>query len=1044
MVQWNDAQKKAIYTKDKNILISASAGAGKTTVLIARLMSLIKDEGIGVDEILAMTFSEAAAMEMKKRLAKSLHEELAISQNPAYIQTQLANLDAANISTIHGFCLNIIKEYYYMVNLSKERINHPMDELQAATLRNQAMKQAMDSAYENKDFARFSLHFTTRPETSGSLEREIKDLANLANSKADPIVFLNECRMNYQPIERIAQVDFETLQYFLNSFKVPLNLLIDLGKKTIIEMKEDTLQPKLEQYIQAFKCLEKVDYTGFREHFKVGIKVKLPMESKATYIKEIANKEKEILNLLFEEKDYVYFHNELVTDIHFFISIAHDYLKAYEQLKIKEGVIDFNDMEQYAIQILKADNGYVASLYRKKFRSIMVDEFQDSNDVQDALVKQIARGNNIFRVGDIKQSIYGFRHALPSIMRGLIEQPQPQDEVIFLSYNYRSTKTIVDFNNILFDRLMNLNELSSSYLEEDKVVTGTPKQEEVAIPVTLHLINKKEVDVEGAYTSAELKASYIANQIQKHKKQGYSYRDMVILVRSNARMEEIKMALDAVNIPCFYNKKQGFYDSKSVQTIISYLKGLINPYDDLSFLSILTSELYQFDVNDLAKAQLQRNEEAYVNYFKTDNRLDSFFRIRKQLYTKKMSELLQDIYNINNYYMEYQSAQERANLDMLYEMVCAYEKEEALSINGFLNYLESQKGLEIGEAMPIGANDDVVRIMSIHKSKGLQFRIVFLYSSNRFGIQAREGTTSIDEKLKLGMKYLDLKQLVRYPTITSLAIRQKQLQEYLEEEQRLLYVATTRAQEVLHIVDVGKNETVEEYSINEFYKLNGYTGWIQKAFTIETSPLFECCYVNEMWESEWMQEEIQTYKFQMYQGNVREIGFVSPSDTEIKISKPQPFTMQEELGFERGTKLHRMVEVLPQTKWDELVLDEVADKELITLDAHDKAVLLSLYNQPIFIQALQYQHVYHEYAFMVKGDEGIVHGFMDFLAVDSQEVIMIDFKSDRGVDESTLLERYQAQMDAYYQALLGMYKEHRVVTYIYSFELKKMIKLNHN
>ena len=1042
MVVWNDAQKKAIYTKDKNILISASAGAGKTTVLIARLMHLIKDEKIGVNEILAMTFSEAAAMEMKKRLAKSLHDELEVSEDRKYIETQLANLNSANISTIHGFCLNILKEYYYMVDLSKKRINHPMDELQAQTLKQQAMKQVMDKAYQKENYSRFSLHFTSRPESDGSLISEIEEFANLANSKANPFAYLDSCCDSYKYIEKIEDVDKETFHYFLDSFKVQINLLIDLGKKTIIEMDDEMLQPKVDRYIQALECLNNKDYENFREYFKVGMKVKLPAETKATYIKEIADKEKGILNVLFEEKDYVSYHNKLIDDLHFFVSITKDYLQAYEQLKIKVGVIDFNDMEQYAIKILKADNEYVATLYRNKFRSIMVDEFQDSNDVQDELVKLIARENNIFRVGDIKQSIYGFRHALPSIMRGLMEQPQAQDEVIFLSYNYRSTKTIVDFNNVLFDRLMNLDELTSSYLEEDKVATGTSKQEEVAIPVQMHLINKKSVDVEKKYTSAQLKASYIANQIQRHRKQGYAYRDMVVLVRSNARMEEIKEALDEVNIPCFYNKTQGFYYSKSVQTMISYLKALVNPYDNLNFVSLLTSPLYAFDVNDLAKAQINRGKNAYVNYFENDERLGSFFELRKQLYTSTLSEILQSIYNINNYYMEYQSAQERANLDMLYEMVLAYEKDEALSIHGFLNYLENQKDIEIGEAMPIGANDDVVRIMSIHKSKGLQFRVVFLYSSNSFGIVASDKVTSIDADLKLGMKYLDTNQLVRYPTITSLAIRQKQLQEYLEEEQRLLYVATTRAQEVMHIIDVGNSEdAVEEYSINEFYKLKGYTGWIKKAF-INPSLLFEYRYVDEMWESEVMEEQVQTYTFKPYQMDTSEVAFLSPSDTEMKIVRPQVFTKQEDLGFERGTNLHRMVEVLPHTEWTKSLLDEVATKEMIILDTHDKNVLLELRKNSLFIKALQYQEVYYEYAFMVKTNEQIMHGFMDFLAVDAQEVIMIDFKSDRGVNETVLVERYEAQINAYYEALQTMYKHHNISTYIYSFELKKMIKIN--
>ncbi|MDF9824269.1 ATP-dependent helicase/nuclease subunit A [Breznakia sp. PF5-3] len=1041
MVKWNEAQERAIYTKDKNILISASAGAGKTTVLIARLMHLIKDDHIGVDQILAMTFSEAAAAEMKKRLAKALHESLHENDDSTFIQKQLANLDSANISTIHGFCLTIIKEYYYMVDLDKKRIQNPMEETQASYLKNKALKKALEEAYRNPSFYSFASSFTSRPESSGSLDDELVSLANLANSKADPYAFLVACRNAYHSLSSIKDVDENILHYFIDAFRIPTNLLLDLVVKTIYDLNDDSLIEKKHNYEQAMEALNHNDYEMYRLYFMNGMKVKLPAATKSAYIAEITAKEKSILKVLFDEKTFLEQHNALVDDVHFFIDITEQYLKEYEQLKIDEGVIDFDDMEQYAIKILKADNGYVASLYREKFASIMVDEFQDSNDVQDELVKLISRSNNVFRVGDIKQSIYGFRHALPSIMRNLMIHKSEADELIFLSHNYRSTKAIVDFNNLLFERLMNLDGLTSSYLEADHVSIGSERQEQVAFPITMHVLNKKTIDPDGEYTSADLKASYLANQIQKLVKDGYKYQDIVVLVRSNAKMIEIKDALDEVNIPCFYNKKQGFYDSKSVQTVLSYLKALVNPYDDLHFVSILTSEIYQKDVTYLASARLEKQEEAFAAYLKDDQSLATFYDLKEHLYEYKLSEILTQIYDINNFYMEYTTSQEKANLDMLYEIVCDYEKQEAVSINGFLNYLSNQQDVEVGEAMPIGANDDVVRIMSIHKSKGLQFKVVFLYSSSSFSSVGSDGVMNFDEELKVSMKYLDKELLVRYPTITSIALKQKQLQEYLEEEQRLLYVATTRSQEVLHIIDVGDDSEVVEYSINEFYKLHGYTGWIRKAFALEPSPLFVYEHVNEMWENEVLEEHESTYTFHSYDRHTTSYELISPSDTELRIERPAAFSIDEDLGFERGTNLHRMVEYLPNSEWNTDIIKRVAKEQKIELNNHDQEVLQSLSNNAVFKYALSFHDIYHEYAFSVKKEQKIAHGYMDFLAVQDDRVIMVDFKSDRGVNEAVLKDRYQLQILEYREALCQLYPKKTIKTYIYSFELQTMIEV---
>lgn len=1041
---WNEAQKKAIETKDKNILISASAGAGKTSVLIARLMHLIQEEQYGVDEILAMTFSEAAAAEMKKRLAKALYDTLQKDKNNEHIKQQLVKLNTANISTIHGFCLHIIQTYYYMVDLDAKRIQHPIEDSQASYLRNMALQQVLQVAYAEDGFIPFSLSFTSRPERDGSLVEDIVALAALANSKAEPLVFLEACKQRYQEVGTLQDMDQEVIHYFIDSFRIKTSLLLDLLMQTIIELDDGSLQDKKMYYEAGSKALDVNDYKQYRLLFMQGMKVKLPAESKATYIGEMAKKEKDILALLFEEETFIKQHNTLVHDIHYFIDLTMAYLQAYEHLKKVAGVIDFNDMEQYAIKILKADNAYVAGLYRNQFKEIMVDEFQDSNDVQDELVRLIARDNNVFRVGDIKQSIYGFRHALPSIMRGIMQQQGEKDELIFLSYNYRSTKTIVDFNNQLFACLMNEKGLTSSYLAEDFVTTGTPKQEAIAIPITMHLITKKKgkEDPFVDYTSKELKTSYLAHRIEELIQQGYAYKDIVILTRGNEVMNDIKDALDEVNIPCFYNKKKGFYHSSSVQSVICFLRALYDWSDDIAFLSVLTSPIYQKDVEYLAKVKLAKGSISYGSFLKEEKELFSFYELRKQVRGKKVSEILQTIYNLNNFYMEYANAQEKANLDMLYDMVCTYESEAAISLSGFLQYLDQQKDIEVGEAMPIGSEDDVVRIMTIHKSKGLQFKVVLLYSSSKFKAPESSGIVALDETMKVGMKYVDKKTLVSYPTITSLAIKQKHLQEYLEEEQRLLYVATTRAQERLEVIDIGAEKEVEAYSINEFYKLEGYTGLLRKALVGMDNELFQYHYIDTIWENKIMQTEEGTYQFKLYNIKAEGTNFASPSDSEIKIVKPQSFSLSEDVGFERGTNLHKMVEHLSNGEWDAKVLDEVAKQHRITLTEHDREVLLALSSQEVFQKASQYETCYHEYPFMIRSNHKIIHGFMDFLAVSKNEVIMIDFKSDRGVDESILHTRYDEQIKAYHKALIKLYPEYMIKTYMYSFELERMIAVD--
>lgn len=1040
-MKWNNEQQLAIYTKNKNILISASAGAGKTAVLIARLMHLIKDEKVPITRILAMTFSEAAAMEMKKRLAKALHQSIQ-EENSSFLKEQLANLDVAQISTIHGFCLSIIQEYYYMIGLSKQRVNQPLDDAQVKTLQTKAMNKVINQAYTTDEYVAFSLNFTNRAQHEGSLVDEIRALATIANAKPDPLIYLDECKQNYYEIDTLDALPQDILEQFYQYFILKVEAFIQFTNDLAKDMDEFELyKPRVGMYETALKQLYEHDYDAFRYSLMTAMKQKLPPSTKSVWVTAIQEQEEALLEILYPSREYIHFHNQTIKSLHYFITLTKQYILEYNKNKEAANGIDFNDMEQFAIQILRANDGYVAKKYQDKFYTIMVDEFQDSNEVQNELVKLIARSNNVFRVGDLKQSIYGFRHASPQIMKSLIDYVDPEfDMFIAFKNNYRSKENIVAFNNLMFERLMGLDALQFAFKPIDIAYIGMDNQSQDNVPIQLHILDKKELDVDKIYSSNELKALYIAKQIQEKVQSGYQFKDIVILVRSHAKMVEIKKILDEYNIPCFYNKKSGFYTSQNVETVIQYLKALVNPYDEIAFASILTSPLYQKSVAELAQIHLAKGDLTFMEYLQDDSSMQSFYTIKKQVYRSKLSEIIQQIYAIQDFYMEYTTLQEKANLDMLYELICKYEKEEAMSIQGFLRYLEKQKDAEVAEAMPIGENDDVVRIMTIHKSKGLEFKVVYLYSSSRFKSPEGNGCVSIDESLRLGMKYLDTKNLIRYPTITTIAIKQKQLQQYLEEELRILYVATTRAQKELHIVDLNEIKDLKEYTIHEFFKLQGYTGWIRKVLLDEVFTVKQH-FITSMWELQQLPQQTSEYEVKKYKRKIEALSYMSPSDTEMKLTRPDTFHLGEDLGFERGTNLHKMAECMKHAPFQVEELYEVAKRWKIELTSHDVDVLLGLGNQVLYQKALQCSEVYHEYPFMVKREQTIIHGYMDFVAIDQDKVIMIDYKSDRGVDSRILLERYSDQIKEYKKALEQIYPNHQVNTYIYSFEHKEMVEI---
>lgn len=1068
MPNWNPMQLKAIQTKEKNILVSASAGSGKTTVLIARLMDLVMKDHVSIDSILAMTFTEAAANEMKKRLAAELQEafKTASSQEEkAYITKQLTSIQTAHISTIHSFCLSIIQDYYYMIGLDPQRIGNIMDNGTMVMYQGIALKEAFEKQYQQQDttFLQLCQMFSARPENDEALSNMIMNLATMASSKSDPQGWLQSLTDAYHEIYHFEDLPKEIYDNFFEYLYVEEQryeeTLIKIDELYRLKYNDQVKKHAIvEQKLVALKslrdALEAKDYAGYRDAFIAIIHAVVP-PSPDKDDKEYAKLRKALLALedaqiemLFSEDEYMRDLRKLYPYIQKLVEMCGDYRESYASIKELNKVIDFDDMEHFALEILQTKNHQVADIYREQFVEIMVDEFQDSNDVQNELVMLICKDNNVFRVGDIKQSIYGFRHAKPQLMKGLIDHRGIHDEVIYLSNNYRSKKMIVDFNNDLFKILMNIDGFSCSYAKEDDVETGVPAQLEDNVPICFHAIFHNEIkEAEQIIISKnEIKASYIANQILEIKeREQRSWKDFVVLVRGNARKDDMKKIFDELNIPYFIDIKYGFYQSNAVQIMLSALKCIYQPHDDISFVATLLSPLFQKSTMELAEAKLAKDKkQSYYAYFK-EHPFDEFYILQDLIQESRCStltEILNKLYNLHDYYSLHTTIQEKTNLDLLFDKAVAFEDQFATGIAAFLSQIEQIKDAQTAEAIPIGSEADVVRVMSIHQSKGLQFPVVFLWSTDKqTPIEFKDFCIS-DSDLGIAMKCMDLPERFVRTTVPRIAMEHKKDKEELEEEMRILYVATTRAQQQMHIVDCMLTLDSYKYplSMSSVYNRNGYTAWILQAFLCNPSPLFTIKEVHQYWENEIQPEQVAKFKpMQKYKNP--SIAIQLTTATAEKEDTFPDFTLDKSHGAtDYGSMMHKMIEQLSGANWTKEDILKTAKSIGVELHPWDIETLHLLGNDTIYVHAIQAQ-TYHELPFMVKDEQQILHGFMDFVSIKDDAITIIDFKTDALSEEQEFLTRYEKQLQMYEKAMRIMYPKAKITCYIYAMHLHKMIAL---
>lgn len=1029
-------QKKAIDIRNTNVVVSASAGSGKTAVLVERLCQLVLKDHISIDSILAMTFTKDAAAEMKARLLSKLKEQ----PKTKYILQQMALLETASISTIDSFCLSIVQNYYYKIPISYTMSKQTASSAQTRISFENAYKHAIQDLDLNS-YTKLKMYFHSFGKTEEDIQKYIEDILAIINSKSeeDAKAWMENIQESYTYLN--PKIMEYALKYFHNHCLAMTEILDEvinqIAKPEDYEIKKEYLS----------KCLDATSYSDFKSQFElylkntIGFKKTIDKVDYSKYQTSFKEHETRIVENLFDEAFYlkdIQSHKNLV-DTLFDLT---NKVKLYFQLeKKKMEVIDFNDMEHFAYQLLQ-DPMIKEEMYNK-YQMILVDEFQDTNELQEKIIASFCHENNVFRVGDIKQSIYGFRQANPKIMQAWMEKEDDNNTPLLLQENYRSNASVIQFNNDFYSKIMNNELLGEQFKDIDIANVGTKGQmESPQYPVRFLYTEYK--DEEG--NKATIKKNHNENRfdliaqdiIEKHNA-GMPYKSMCVLTRNHAPQEKLKAVFEAYNIPAMITIDHGFFTNPSIQIVISTLKALEDLTDDISLCASLMSPLFNVSFSQIAKCCIDK-EKGTSLYMSIKN--EDFMKPFFELYANKnktITQLLQYIYAYNNFYYASTTVQDKNNLDYLLELAGQFENQN--DIHSFVLQLSKDAMQDqTQEASLYGKEDDVVQVKTMHQSKGLQFPVVYILSQHEQRDKHGSSCILLDSTLGLSLKGLSLDYKLKYNSIYHLALQTKKELDDLAEEMRVFYVATTRPQKELVIVDT--IESIEDfYSPLNAYTLledESYTGWLLHTYANTSDSLVVFDKKSGLYERPLKVRQNNTpYALPAYSKESKAFSSQTASGAKIKLDWKE-VSLSKNMGAIRGTLFHEIVAQCAYPYQEKEILS-YANSYGYTLKDHDIKQILALNEDSLYSSWMKEKHVF-EQSYIIEEKNQVVHGFMDLVIYKEDEVIIVDFKTDAVDNEQKLIDLYTIQLQTYKKAMKKL-TNLPINTYIYSFSLSKCIYL---
>ncbi len=885
---WTAEQQKVIDLRNRNILVSAAAGSGKTAVLVERIIQRITDERepVDVDRMLIVTYTEAAASEMKERIAAAIEKQLEQRPGDARLEQQAALIHTAPITTIHSFCLSVIRDHFHVIGIDPGfRI---VEEGELKLLKQDVLDELLEECYEKGDeeFLEFTEKFG-RGKNDRRIEKLILKLYEFSCSYPCPGKWLDSCVMAYKSEDMLPSGFVKNAELRVRRRGKDIGGILDRALKICEEpdgpyMYADMIESDrkyLDRIIKAEDFEAMYDaVNGFAWKRLSTKRDETVSPEKKEEVKKLRKQAKKLV----EGLQAAYFYApwqvwaEDMRDASGSMATLSGLVKQFSKLlgekKRSRNMIDFNDMEHFALSILTEEkDGHtapsrVAEEYQERFEEVMIDEYQDSNLVQEAILTSVSRmekgQNNIFMVGDVKQSIYRFRLSRPELFMEKYDTYTLEDSAcqrVDLHKNFRSRPEVLDSANYLFEQIMQRGFGGIEYDENAALYPGAdfPEKPEdtdsgFSYRTELLLMDKKEAAVrtaEGGGDAKKAEARMIARRIRELTDSGMvydraegacrrvRYRDIVILTRSiKGWAESFSSVLAEEGIPAYSVSREGYFETYEVSVLMDYLRILDNARQDLPLAAVLTSPFGGLDVQELARIRLAFPElpfyEAYVRYAeaedlpgeegKTREKLESFYGqmayFRRKVPYTPIHELLAEIIDRTGYgtYISAMpgGAQRQANVEMLVEKAAAFEGTSYKGLFNFIRYIEQLRKYDVdyGEAGILDEQADTVRIMSIHKSKGLEFPIVFAAGMGKaFNMQDVRGSVILHPELGAGLDVVDLEQRTKAPTFLKKMIQEEAALESLAEEMRVLYVAVTRAKEKMILTGVcDVSENLEE------------------------------------------------------------------------------------------------------------------------------------------------------------------------------------------------------------------------------------------
>ncbi|MGI6168146.1 MAG: helicase-exonuclease AddAB subunit AddA [Christensenellales bacterium] len=1069
MFELNAAQKEAISHRGGDILVSAGAGSGKTFVLKERILSLV-EEGVLLEDMLVVTFTNAAAAEMRQRILDGL-----MHRDSPSVQEQIRSSAADNICTVHKFCMEVLRKHFALIGLDPD-FKVAQEDI-CAELKQEALDELFESLYGQGDeeFLAFAAYFD---DDDDSMMELVEQSYRFSRSHSDPEGFLRSAMAKYgdggavfirELTEQAMQQAHQARQFLGRARDLAKNA--GLAKPLEVLTLEDA---ELEQFMQ--KARE--DYGQAANYLlKAGAQLRFPSKGVDEAVKEQIKSErdraKKIVRGLVESplnRSRVQMDEEMAVIgamVGQVVRVSGLFAQRYAQKKAKRRLLDFSDLEHYAIAAL--DKG-AAQEYVEKFQYIFVDEYQDITQVQEELLSRISRSNR-FMVGDVKQSIYRFRMGDPGLFLGKYEDyGRGAGKRIDLNENYRCSRVVVDFVNRLFGGVMSRSVGEVEYSRQPLVFGSGQEGGEAQIMVVPREDSGDE--------AAVLEARACAARIRELRKEGYEYGDIAVLMRAVRGFGDLfAQTLSAQGIPVFADFGGGYLAAPEVELALNFLSLADNRRQDVPLIAVMRSFLGGFDEEELAQIRLGYPDGEYFDALclaaeqqtelgekaRTFRALLDRFRQMAQVYN--VEELTARLFFETPFYDYVQAlpdgVQRKANLDLLLERARDFEQSSFKGLYLFLRYIRrlQKRGQDLDAAAGRGENDDAVRITTIHKSKGLEFPAVIVARMGK-GINLIEGKKPwiFHKELGLALRYVDPSLRVRRQSAAYAALVARLNRELLSEEMRMLYVAMTRAEKSLTLLGCLKETGLlqEAGAAPSPQQARSYFDWVGYVFAGQWDVREYTAWDKEE-EGRFRQMDgsgqygeyvRQRMAYRYEQGRplpskvaaskvaaALEMGELAAA-LPIKELKVPLFRMREEMSAaRRGSIWHLLMQLqdLRDTSPQSVgrTLEGMVDKELIFPEekaAVSPKMVSAFFDSPLGRRMKASPRVLRELPFNMAvsqqellgegGGELLVQGVVDCCFEEAGRYVLVDYKTDavRG-DSRAWAMKHEMQIELYRKAL---------------------------